>query len=714
MTIQEVLSHFEGVHKNNSSSYQCKCPVHGDKKASLTISEKDDKILMCCHASCETQDILNAVGLTFADLGSKKEAETWKEKLEKSKGKSIESVYNYTDENGKYIYSKVRFVDKDMLIGTVREDNFVYGRDGKKKTLYNLVNTLKAIRNGYSVYITEGEKDVETLKKLGLTACTAGGVNDWCKDFAPYFTGATVYILPDNDTPGLKLRDTIIKDLKCYAYCIKSIITSEQEKGDVSDYIVKEKHTKSDLLELVKSAECQFAPWVYQNDSGNVKINSDILCNTIQRTLQYMRVRRHDDNKEDFYIYENGVYSLRNKNEVKQCIKKHIPIGLATDKILSDTYNLLLCSNNNIYTDDKLNAQERYINFKNGMYDIKTKCLVPHSSETLSTIQLSCSYEAAAPKPRTFLKFLDDLCTDDDGVIDVEKQNVLQEWAGLLLSNIPVYRVKKSLILYSALGNTGKSQYLGILRDIIGADKVANIPIQKLSDRFSVGSIYGKRLIMVGDQESGDIENSSVFKQLTGGDAVSAEKKGKQPFSFVFNGGIVMACNGLPHFTDDKGGHVFDRLHIVPLTNSIPKEKQDCELLSKMLKERSGILLWALEGLDRLISNRYNFSPSKACDEQMTALRKESDILFYYIDTHYDVTNDKNDRVSRSEFNDDYQNWCQEMELTALKRNNIQERAIKNGLHIRKYHGCYVYIGLKKKFSGFIDVTDALPDWNAV
>ena len=54
MTLQELAGHFEGAKRTSGNSYQCKCPVHKDKKASLTISEKNNTLLLCCHAGCDT------------------------------------------------------------------------------------------------------------------------------------------------------------------------------------------------------------------------------------------------------------------------------------------------------------------------------------------------------------------------------------------------------------------------------------------------------------------------------------------------------------------------------------------------------------------------------------------------------------------------------------------------------------------------------------
>ena len=50
MQIEEILNKFQDVKKIADKSYQVRCPAHLDKKASLTITEDGEKILMYCHA----------------------------------------------------------------------------------------------------------------------------------------------------------------------------------------------------------------------------------------------------------------------------------------------------------------------------------------------------------------------------------------------------------------------------------------------------------------------------------------------------------------------------------------------------------------------------------------------------------------------------------------------------------------------------------------
>mgnify|MGYP000776183380 CR=1 FL=1 len=132
MNLKEASTYFDGVTRFKDNSFQCKCPVHHDHAASMTVSKGKKGILIHCHAGCETKSILEAVGLRESDLfydsNVTKVKQDWKDRLEHSKRKKIVEIYNYVDQNGKYLYSKIRF-KKD--------------ENGKKEMLYGVLNKEK-------------------------------------------------------------------------------------------------------------------------------------------------------------------------------------------------------------------------------------------------------------------------------------------------------------------------------------------------------------------------------------------------------------------------------------------------------------------------------------------------------------------------------------------------------------------------------------------
>jgi hypothetical protein len=67
VNIQEILARLKGV-RRSGDGWTAKCPAHEDKKPSLSISQRDGKILVHCHAGCTVESICRALRLTVSDL----------------------------------------------------------------------------------------------------------------------------------------------------------------------------------------------------------------------------------------------------------------------------------------------------------------------------------------------------------------------------------------------------------------------------------------------------------------------------------------------------------------------------------------------------------------------------------------------------------------------------------------------------------------------
>ena len=541
---------------------------------------------------------------------------------------------------------------------------------------------LKAIKKGVPVYITEGEKDVDTLKKLHFTAVTAGGVNNWRSEFAHYFTGARVVILPDNDAPGLKLKDKIISDLKPFAHSIKWVVTSKAEHGDVTDYLNKEGHSKEDLKKLIDEVSAVAAPWIHiterKDGSKKQSVNPGLLKACISEHLSYKTV------DGSYYWYENGYYKRTDKNTVKAKIADYMPSELAGDNLLNNVYNLMLADKAHMTREEEFNNEENFINFKNGLYNLTTRKLEPHNEHILYTRQINTEYiegASMADITSTFTRFIGDLCKDVNGVIDWQKYKALQEITGLAISNVHGHRTKKAAILYSPIGNTGKSQFLSLISNLVGPEHITTIPLQNMNEdkgRFAFANAGLIRLIMNGDQGKATIKDSSIFKSVTGGDFIKVEAKGKDIKALVFKGFIIIACNDLPYIADDKGDHTYRRMYIVPCTHEVPEKERDASILNKMLEELPAIVNWAIEGLHRLRENNYNFSEVAAGNLYIEEYRQNSDTVYSFLmDEGYIITKDPADKVSKKELLEEYCKYCQREERQPVGKRQFKERMKK-------------------------------------
>lgn len=241
MNLSDVASRLTVKHRRGDT-LDCVCPAHEDRVASLTVNEAPDgKILLKCHAGCETAAVISALGLEWHDLwpeDSLRPAPAVR-KADPNVGVPT-AIYVYTDEENDPLFRVVRY---DMGEGKKRfvqqkatgDDTWAHNLGDARKVLFRLSAVREAAANSRRVLYVEGEKDVLTLERLGFVATThAGGAGAWKTDYAATLEGAEVVILPDNDAPGRKMAQQILKDVRGSRLFE---LPGLPEKGDVSDWV---------------------------------------------------------------------------------------------------------------------------------------------------------------------------------------------------------------------------------------------------------------------------------------------------------------------------------------------------------------------------------------------------------------------------------------------------------------------------------------------
>jgi putative DNA primase/helicase len=414
-----------------------------------------------------------------------------------------------------------------------------------------------------------------------------------------------------------------------------------------------------------------------------------------------MIVRKQGYDNDFLYWYENGCYKKSSPNGFKGKIKKHIPEDIRKANHFEEVYKELITDTTGIKFED-LNDARGYINVKNGLYNVKTKTLEKHDPKLLSTIQLNCDYDPKAKEPIEWFKFINMLAEGDKNIIAI-----LQEWFGLTLSNIPGSITKKCLSLHGPLGNTGKTQYGNMLIHLLNSDNICSTPIQDFSKTFATGDLYGAKAVVIDDQKSVNIDDSSTFKSITGGGFIRCEQKGKQAFPYEFKGTLTFSCNDLPYFKGDKGDHLFERFIIVPCNNVISEDKRIGDIIERFKLETNGIFQWALEGLNRLIDNNYKFTHSDICSTALEEYKFANDSFYKFIKENYTITFDKKDCVKKTSLEDEYIRWAFSNEIQSLDKKNISARALKHGIGYGKSMGGWYYKGIKRNL--LTEIGDEIP-----
>jgi|GEM_PF-3087265 len=271
--------------------WQCKCPAHDDRTASLSVSPgRNGDTLLDCKAGCDSGDVLRALGLGWSNLfrepRSNGQSSTYRlppvtprptvtvtpSPPKQAKPSRLEDLthptlgkpdvaYPYVNDRGILIYVAVRFSKPEKSFRQARPDGnggWIWNLVGIEPLPYRFPQLIEAISEERLVWIPEGEKDVERLAGLGLSAtCNSGGAGKFPASAAKYFVGAHVVIIPDNDPPGRNHAENVAALLGPVAASVKVVaLPNLPEKGDVSDWL-----NAGNMVDPLHDLVMKAAPW---------------------------------------------------------------------------------------------------------------------------------------------------------------------------------------------------------------------------------------------------------------------------------------------------------------------------------------------------------------------------------------------------------------------------------------------------------------------
>lgn len=237
MHVNDFLNRLEKVEGSNGR-WKARCPAHEDKNPSMSVGLSDDgKILVNCFRGCTAEQITGAMGLTLSDLYIEPPKQTSSSAARATK----EAEYLYA--GGQLKKVKYRNADGSKFCSWLHKDgsSWAKGRKGIAPGLYQSQTDLPEV-----VFLVEGEKDVDNLKRVGLPAVTLpdGSQSKWEPEYSAAFSGKRVLILPDNDEPGMKYAQMCAGKLYGNAEAIwildlKQAWPEMPQKADISDMLAR-------------------------------------------------------------------------------------------------------------------------------------------------------------------------------------------------------------------------------------------------------------------------------------------------------------------------------------------------------------------------------------------------------------------------------------------------------------------------------------------
>ena len=234
--------YLQGIKKIGGDEVIALCPFHGDTRPSFNFNNANGKYL--CHG-CDTRGGIFHFYAKRLGLDTRKDfprilkgiADDFGIPLRNNE-KCIVRIYDYRDLQGNLVHQTLRYKPKSF---SQRRPNgkggWIY--KGVFKDIQPILYNLQAIQKVNEIIIVEGEKDCDTLAKLGFTATTCPmGAKKWREEYNQSFRDKNVVLVPDNDVEGREHMKQVAISLNGTAKSLKWIdLPGLLSKGDVSDWI---------------------------------------------------------------------------------------------------------------------------------------------------------------------------------------------------------------------------------------------------------------------------------------------------------------------------------------------------------------------------------------------------------------------------------------------------------------------------------------------
>lgn len=325
------------------------------------------------------------------------------------------------------------------------------------------------------------------------------------------------------------------------------------------------------------------------------------------------------------YIYRDGAYRSDGESAVRQQVKKH----LRRKKLLSTWTSRKADEVVKFIAVDAAVLWERppvdRINVINGLLDVNTSKLSPHSPDFLSPLQLPVKFDPDA-RCETWDWFIADVFPGDSSALAWE----IPAWL------MTPYRAIQKAILLTGDGANGKSTYLRAVLAFLGQRNVCAVSLHRLEvDRFSVARLAGKLANICRDLPSEDLASTSIFKSITGGDALLAERKYEDSFELTPFARLIFSANNPPKGKDASPAF-FRRWIVVPFervfkdgdAGTIRGDQLDAALADPA--ELSGVLNKALKVLPQIRTN--GLTEGASVRRAMDEFRQATDPLAVWLD----------------------------------------------------------------------------------
>ena len=301
----------------------------------------------------------------------------------------------------------------------------------------------------------------------------------------------------------------------------------------------------------------------------------------------------------------------------------------------------------------ELDQHDFLLPVNNGVIDLLTGELLPHSREYFFTKLCRVDYDPAATCPQ-WEAFLN---ASFEG--NAELCSYIQRMVGYSISGST--KLQCLFFLFGG-GSNGKGTFSNVIYHLLGTDGFACQMAKGIleerntqSHSTEIASLKGKRFALCSETSKGKRWDEALVKSLTGSDVISARRMREDFSEFTPKFKIWISGNHKPVITGTDDG-IWRRIRLIPFNAKIDESRIDRQLEEKLKAEHAGILAWAVRGYRDLLVNGER--PPACVVEAIQSYRKEQDVLGQFVAECCALGSKDNHRVVSTKLRSAYEDWC--------------------------------------------------------
>ncbi|MFA5944078.1 MAG: phage/plasmid primase, P4 family [Candidatus Thermoplasmatota archaeon] len=316
------------------------------------------------------------------------------------------------------------------------------------------------------------------------------------------------------------------------------------------------------------------------------------------------------------------------------------------------------------------------LNCRNGVVDLKTGKLRPHTPTDYFTRQVPFDYHEPLifPLDQHWRRFLKETTGGDK-----ELERFLQMAAGYALTG---ETNEQCLFFLYGDGSNGKSTFLETLRHVMAEYSDTAKTDFLMADRnnsnqknATVARLQGVRMVTVAEAGENRSFDESFLKVLTGDESVEARRLYNEAFSTNPSFKVWIHGNTLPRIGGTDDG-IWRRFHLVPFTQKVSEAKRDLNLKSKLKADASEILCWMVEGARRWYAE--GLQPPQSIRRASSEYRSDMDVLSLFLTE--ECVYEQGSKVRAAELLRNLNNWCASQALPQFTAQKLGRRLRASGL----------------------------------